>query len=222
MALSKPEPTPTTLSLTDQAMITKQTSRLVEAMPLLFQDHVTRLHKAQIQALRDELEQTKTELREAKKSSKEGIRMFVGVDILFDAIRTFNTPNWRMTCHCRYCSEILGQPQLSIPFAKCLVNKQLIYSMDLADIKYTWLKSRDGRPVHHVDAPPVPTDFPAPDVCFSGDSISHLPYHLVFAQKGNPYVFSYGELLTSCTSASSPEIAKLHDLIQYLHEKSHY
>jgi uncharacterized small protein (DUF1192 family) len=219
MSLSKPA---NTLSPADQEMITKQTSRLLEAMPLLFQDSVTRIHKAEIKALRDELERTKAELSDTRKSGREAIKSFVGGEILFEAIKTFNIFNWRVTCHCRYCSEILGQPQLCIPGVKCLVNTQLVYYMELADVKFTWLKSRDGRPVHHVDAPPVPADFPAPDVCFSGDSVSHLPYHLVFAQKGNPYVFSYGELLTSCTSASSPEIVKLHDLIQYIHEKARY
>ena len=220
MALSMPVPAPTTLSLADQAMITKQTNRLVEAMPLLFQDSVNRLHKAEIQSLRDELKKTKEELGEAKTSCKQAIRTFLGVESLFDAIKTFNIFGWRMTCHCRYCAEILLQPELSVPGVKCLVNRELVNYMDLADIKYTWLKTRDGRPVHHVGIPPPAEDFPGSDLCFSGDPVSHLPYHVVFAQKGNPYVFSYGKLLTSCRSVSDPEIVKLNDLIQYIHEKS--
>jgi hypothetical protein len=209
MAVSK-------LSRKDKETIEGQSARLYEAFPLLFSDVINK-----------HLKKENTLLNEHNKLLQETIamkdadnRMFVetvlGNRVLVKAIKAYNKGLIKMACFCSHCCFKFGiEKEREIPTMECRIWNRLIACMYLANITYTSLVTRNGTIVNH---PPEPLDFPRPSMFFQHQRVSHLPFHIVFDQRGNPYDFLYGTCLTYCPTATDRNITKLHELLEILRD----
>ena len=199
------------LSKKDQATIEEQVSRLYQAFPLLFADVVNK-------NLKDEIVQLKKQNEELMKQAKETLEFTLGNLVILEAFMGFNSGITGMICNCPHCCHHFSIPLKPENAAdECKIWKHILTCMYLDDIKHTSLITRNGTVVRHS---PRPDDFPPPTILFANERVSHLAYHLVFDQRGNPYNFSYGTRLTYCTSPADKEIKNFNEFLQTLREDS--
>jgi hypothetical protein len=206
------------LSKQDQEMIQEQGERLFMLTPLLFRDVVNVALKKENEKLKQEKEELLELIRKKDSEIKKSMKTMFGTMVISEAIMGYNSGAGGMMCYCKHCCyQFVNVKSLEMPKAKCSVWRQMVLFMELTDIKFTTILGRKNE-VH--DHPPRPSDFPPPSMFFEEETISHLPYHLVFQKRGNPYDFAYGTLLTQCTSPVDKEILKLDEFLQYLREDS--
>jgi hypothetical protein len=206
------------LSHEDQQMIEKQSFRLFNAAPWLFADVMNKNLKEENERLKLERDGLVELIERKEMEVKKTLAMSLGNMVISEGIMGYNSGADGLMCNCLYCCRLFNAPPAQMNHKmKCKVWKQVVGFMRLAEVTYSFLWTYNGTKVLH---PPMPETFPPPSMYFEDEPISHLPYHLVFEQRGNPYDFAYGTRLTGCSTPIDKEIKQLDEFLQMLREDS--
>ena len=206
------------MSKADQQTVDKQVERLYETFPLLFGDVVNKNLKKQNEELKKENEELKTVIATKDRETKKCLEYIIGNMVIWEAIMAFNSGISGLICKCKHCCNqfVVSFDEEKAP-KECKVWRHVCSAMFLDEITYHCLTTRNGTIVRH---PLKPAEYPPPSLFFGTreEHVSHLPYHLVFDQRGDPYNFAYGTKLTTCTSPTDKELMKLNEFLQTLRE----